>query len=83
MAKTLNDIISDTQGAEPTTKRPRGLDPELQAMATIDRILAKLADENAVGRILAWLVDRYDLRLVAVDPAGQPKPGNMEAKAKP
>lgn len=42
---------------EAAKPKPRGLDPELQAMAKIDRILGELSD-NAATRIMAWLVAR-------------------------
>lgn len=37
--------------------KKRGLDPELQAMAKIDRILAEL-DDKQKSRVLTWLVAR-------------------------
>jgi hypothetical protein len=46
--------------AQITEEKPkrRGLDPELQAMAKIDAILASLDDEEAVVRVLSWLNSR-------------------------
>jgi len=38
--------------------RPRGLDPELQTMARIDRLLAGLKPAEA-RRVLQWIVDRW------------------------
>lgn len=51
--------------------RRRGLDPELQVLAKMDRLLAEL-EPDAIGRTLAWLCGRYhvDVTLPAdVDPA--------------
>ena len=39
-------------------KTSRVADPELQAMAKLDAILADLS-EASVGRVIAWLVSRY------------------------
>ncbi len=36
----------------------RGLDPEIQAMAEIDKILVSLDDADARCRIMCWLWDR-------------------------
>ncbi len=39
-------------------KPRRGLDPELQAMAKLERIIAELP-EDATQRVLCWLMGRY------------------------
>ena len=40
------------------TPKKRGLDPELQVMAKIDRMLSELQLEQ-IGRVLSWLNSRH------------------------
>jgi hypothetical protein len=47
-----------SEPSEAPRKVVRGLDPEVQAMAALDRIVAKLPDA-CVQRVLAWLTDRH------------------------
>ena len=42
------------------TKSKRVADPEIQAMAKIDELLAEL-DRPQAHRIIAWLEDRYGM----------------------
>ena len=42
------------------TKR-LGLDPELQAMARLDRIMRELSNESLL-RVLTWLVSKWEHR---------------------
>jgi hypothetical protein len=51
-------------GPPPNATRPR-LDPELQAMAKLDRIIAELPTRESVERVLAWLNSRYSSRSAA------------------
>ncbi len=45
--------------APPAGRRTtRGLDPEIQTMARVDRLLSDL-DDRTRDRIIQWLVDRY------------------------
>jgi len=55
----------------------RGLDPELQAMAKIDRILAEF-DEEEQSRIMIWLNGRYD---IIITEAAKPCPTTPTIKA--
>lgn len=72
MSKTKTEAPA---AADQTTNR-RGLDPELQAMAKLDRIMAELPD-HATGRVLAWIIGRYApgcKMAFAVERYEQPKP---------
>ncbi len=69
---------------KPDPKR-RGIDPELQAMARLDRLMSDL-HPGSIPRVLKWLVDRwtnvYDAEETHADPTrglngkdDDPKPG--------
>ena len=45
---------------EPEAPKKRGIDPELQTMAKIDRLFQELPID-AMDRVLDWLVSRYRL----------------------
>lgn len=50
-------MSDETRTAAPRTKRVA--DPEIQAMAELDRIIAGLPDDDSVARVLAWLVGKH------------------------
>jgi hypothetical protein len=48
------------QPPEPAPRKtPRGLDPELQAMAKIDRIMAELDNGETEALVIQWFLSKY------------------------
>lgn len=60
--KTVEPVQITAEANDPEqvvkVRRVRGIDPEIQALARLDRILADLEPEQAV-RALQWLEGRY------------------------
>ena len=54
----MNPKKNDKVEQEPKVEKRRGLDPEIQAMARLDRLMHDLPPES-VPRVLQWLVDRW------------------------
>lgn len=55
----------------PPKKKKRGPDPEIQALAQLDRIMAELSPA-AASRCIAWLDEKYDARWMKPQPVADP-----------
>ena len=58
--------IGSTNLPEATAPKPR-MDPELQVMAKVDRILSGL-DPSAIRRVLLWIVTKHCNATVKITP---------------
>jgi hypothetical protein len=60
--------VSETKTETPPTRR---VDPELQTMAKLDKLLAELPSDEACERVLDWLASRHGFVLSRVYVEGE------------